>query len=56
MQLKMYWFPGTPVFDGALPEGYSISRFAGRADVDAWLACCRDGLVSDDAGPEPGIR
>ena len=52
MQLKMYRFPGAPVFDGALPEGYSLSNFAGRADVDAWLACCRDGLVADDAGVE----
>ena len=52
MQLKMYWFPGTPVFDGALPEGYAISNFAGRPDVDAWLACCRDGLIADDDGPQ----
>ena len=52
MQLKMYWYPGTPIFDGELPEGYSIKTYSGEADIEAWLACCRNGLVGDDSGRE----
>lgn len=48
-QLKMYWFPGTPIKDEPLPEGYSISNYKCDADKLAWCECCKNGLVSDDA-------
>ena len=51
-QLKMYWFPDTPIHDPPLPEGYSISNYKTEADKLAWCACCRNGLVADDAGAE----
>ena len=49
-QLKMYWFPDTPVREVPLPPGYSVSNYKTPADKEAWLACCRKGLVGDDAG------
>ncbi len=48
-QLKMYWFPGTPIKEEPLPEGYSISNYKCEADKLAWVECCKDGLVGDDA-------
>ena len=51
-QLKMYWIPGTPVRSDPLPEGYSFSNYRCEADKDAWTACCRNGLVSDDETAE----
>ena len=48
-QLKMYWFPGTPICDPPLPEGYSISKYKTEADKLAWVECCKNGLVGDDA-------
>lgn len=48
-QLKMYWFPGTPIKEEPLPEGYSISNYKCEADKLAWVECCKNGLVGDDA-------
>ena len=48
-QLKMYR-PGllqmrAPVF----PEGYTFSHYQMESDRMAWCACCRNGLIADDA-------
>jgi GNAT superfamily N-acetyltransferase len=48
-QLKMYWFPDTPIDASPLPEGYTISKYRTEADKLAWVACCKNGLVGDDA-------
>ncbi|MBQ7688900.1 MAG: Gfo/Idh/MocA family oxidoreductase [Clostridia bacterium] len=48
-QLKMYWFPGTPIPDEPLPEGYTITNYKCEEDKLAWVACCKNGLVDDDA-------
>ena len=48
-QLKMYWFPQTPICEDPLPAGYTISRYRTEADKLAWVACCKNGLVGDDA-------
>ncbi len=48
-QLKMYWLPGTPIKDVRLPEGYSITKFSRESDKLAWVECCKNGLVADDA-------
>jgi len=48
-QLKMYWFPDTPINDPPLPEGYSISNYKTEGDKLSWCECCKDGLVADDA-------
>ncbi|MCQ2483701.1 MAG: GNAT family N-acetyltransferase [Clostridia bacterium] len=47
-QLKMYWFPGTPIEDMELPEGYSFSNYKNESDIDGWVKCCQNGLVSDN--------
>ena len=47
-QLKMYWFPGTPIEKFELPEGYSFSNYKDKKDVDAWIKICQNGLVSDN--------
>ncbi len=51
-QLKMYWFPDQPIHEEPLPEGYSISRYKTEADKLAWVECCKNGLVGDDATAE----
>lgn len=52
-QLKMYWIKGTPVKDMELPDGYSFSvNKCDEADKLAWIECCKNGLVGDDAGFE----
>ena len=48
-QLKMYWFPDTPIDGTPLPEGYTISKYQTEADKLAWVECCKNGLVGDDA-------
>ena len=48
-QLKMYWFPDTPIDAAPLPEGYTISKYQAEADKLAWVECCKNGLVGDDA-------
>ncbi len=48
-QLKMYWLPGTPINEVPLPEGYTISNYKTEADKLAWVECCKNGLVGDDA-------
>ena len=45
----MYWFPDTPIDDPALPEGYTITNYKTEADKLAWVECCKNGLVGDDA-------
>lgn len=51
-QLKMYWMAGTPVDDLPLPAGYSISNYKDASDKAAWLECCKNGLIDDDADEE----
>ena len=48
-QLKMYWLKGTPIADLELPEGYSLVNYKTEADKMAWVECCKNGLVGDDA-------
>ncbi len=48
-QLKMYWLAGTPAVDLILPKGYSVSNYKEKNDIYAWIECCKDGLVADDA-------
>ncbi len=48
-QLKMYRLAGTPIEDAPLPEGYSISNYKTEEDKLAWVECCKNGLVNDDA-------
>ena len=43
----MYWFPGTPIKEYDLPEGYSVSNFKCVSDRDDWVRICRNGLVGD---------
>lgn len=55
-QLKMYWVKGTPIREMTLPEGYSFSlNKCDEADKLAWVECCKNGLVGDDAGIEAYI-
>ena len=42
--LLMYRLPETPIADPPLPEGYTLSKYRGEADIPDWTACCRDGL------------
>lgn len=51
-QLKMYWMAGTPIAKLALPEGYSFSNYKDEADKAAWIECCKQGLIADDADEE----
>lgn len=51
-QLKMYWLPGTEIAQHTLPEGYSISNYKDESDKLAWIECCKNGLVGDDATVE----
>lgn len=48
LHLKMYWLKGTPIESSALPEGYSITKYK-NGDMNAWLECCKNGLIPDDA-------
>lgn len=51
-QLKMYWKP-EPTDYPELPEGWSIRTFNGtEADAQAWVDCCRTGLLGLKDGPE----
>ena len=55
-QLKMYRLPGEPPKAYTLPENYTVSNYRTEADRAAWCACCRDGLIADDAGEEEYVR
>ncbi len=46
-QLKMYWFPDTPIEEVTLPEGYSFSHFDPAKDIHAWCECLRGGALID---------
>ena len=46
-QLKMYWFPGTPIPELNLPQGYTVSNFSKASDRDAWVEICQNGLVGE---------
>ena len=48
-QLKMYRLSTTPFTELTLPEGYSYSNYRNESDKLAWVECCKDGLVADDA-------
>lgn len=48
-QLKMYWFPGTPIDASPLPEGFSFSNYQSEKDKLDWVEICKNGLVADDA-------
>lgn len=50
--LVMFRNSTTPLPQGSLPEGYSFSRFIGKDDIPAWLDCCKNGLLPDEAGEE----
>lgn len=52
-QLKMYWIR-KPVKELTLPEGYSFSNYRKDNEEDklAWVECCKNGLVGDDATAE----
>lgn len=43
-QLKMYWFPDTPIPELTLPEGYSFSHFDPAKDIHTWHECIMNGL------------
>ena len=47
----MYRLPGAPAERSDLPEGYTISKYTCDDDKQAWADCCKNGLVSDTAGP-----
>ncbi|MCR5150460.1 MAG: GNAT family N-acetyltransferase, partial [Clostridiales bacterium] len=51
-QLKMYWFPGTPIPELNLPDGYSVSNYKDESDIDPWVKCCANGLVDEENGRE----
>lgn len=51
-QLKMYRFMNIPFECPPLPEGYSFSNFKDDSDRLAWVECCKNGLVADDAGEQ----
>ena len=51
-QLTMIFKKGTPLPPLVVPEGYSLSTYRDESDKAAWVACCRDGLVGDDAKPD----
>lgn len=51
-QLKMYWLPGTKIEEHALPEGYCVSNYKNESDKLAWVECCKQGLLEDDATAE----
>lgn len=51
-QLKMYWLKGTEIKNLQLPEGYSFSKYKDESDVAAWIECCKNGLIADDADEE----
>ncbi|HBL40271.1 MAG TPA: hypothetical protein DDY98_01345 [Ruminococcaceae bacterium] len=48
-QLKMYRLASTPFTELTLPEGYSFSLYKEESDGLAWVECCKNGLVGDDA-------
>ena len=48
-QLKMYRLASAPFEELTLPEGYSFSLYKNEADGLAWVECCKNGLVGDDA-------
>lgn len=48
-QLKMYWLKGTQIKEEELPQGYSLSNYKSEADKTAWVECCKNGLLGDDA-------
>lgn len=52
LHLKMYFIKDTPVKELTLPESYSFSMYSGEEDIPAWLECCRNGLIADDADEE----
>ena len=55
-QLRMHWLRGTPFHEDPLPEGYSFSNYRDERDMEAWTACCRNGLVSDEETAEQAFH
>ncbi len=51
-QLKMYWLKGTPTQELTLPDGYSFSFYKCEDDKNAWVECCKNGLIGDNEGTE----
>ena len=51
-QLKMYWLAGTAVPEASMPDGYSLSHYAGPQDQLPWVKCCRNGLAGPNDGTE----
>ena len=51
-QLKMYWKP-VPTEFPTLPEGWNVRTYNGsEADAQAWVDCCRSGLLGRADGVE----
>lgn len=51
-QLEMYWKPEFTEFP-VLPEGWSFRAYnSTAADTQAWVDCCRNGLLTPKDGPE----
>ena len=51
-QLKMYWKP-VPTEFPTLPEGWNVRTYNGsEADAQAWVDCCRSGLLGRADGIE----
>ncbi len=48
-QLKMYRLSSAPFTELSLPEGYSFSNYCKESDKLAWVECCKNGLVDNDA-------
>lgn len=50
--LVMFRNSTTPLTCESLPKGYSFTYFKGEEDIPAWLECCKNGLLPDEAGKE----
>ena len=55
-QLKMYWLSGTKLNPVELPEGCTIVNYRDESDRKAWVECCKDGLIPDDADESEYVR
>ena len=53
--LKMYNFSPKPQ-GKTLPEGFTVTKYKGEEDIDAWVEICSDGLVSRDTARQRFIH
>lgn len=47
-QLEMCWIVTDDPIAFDLPDGYTMEKYAGEKDKQAWCECCRDGLLIDE--------